>query len=345
MTGAVWTAQGPPPQLVAAPAVVPIPATPSTRQAQDGAGWMRILASFVARMWLYALVWLAAWVLVPTVALGWSPVAISSGSMAPLVQRGDVLLLQPGGKALEAGRIATFQGARGLVSHRVVEVMHDGSYRTRGDANTAVDSDLVLPAQVQGAARIVVPMIGLPSRWLAEGRWLPLALVVAVTGVAILAAPLREGRTPSRRRSLRVLRDAGQLSVLLVGLALVVPAASAAAWAGATPSPAAWTADVIQAPTGVSAAYTCVPLSLLDSVKVQWTASTSTVDGYRILRSVDGGALQVQANLVAGTSWTDTSVSSNRTYRYVVRSVAGSWVSADTGNNETTITTPSSLCL
>lgn len=306
---------------------------------------MRGLAALLARMWLYALLWLAAWVLVPAMVLGWSPVTISSGSMAPVVQRGDVLLLDPGAKGLAVGQIATFRTDRGLVSHRVVQVSDDGTYRTRGDANATVDSAPVQPTQVAGAARLVVPMIGLPSRWLAEWRWSSLAILVGVTGVAIVAAPLRERRGTPRATRRRRLPEAVQLAALAGGLVLMGPAVSAAAWTGSTPTYGAWTAAVLQAPTGVSTTYNCGVLGLtLDSITVEWAASTSTVDGYRILRSTDGGTLQVQEDLAAGTSWTDGTVESGKAYRYVVRSVSGSWISADTGENEATITT-GTLCV
>ena len=125
-----------------------------------------------------------------------------------------------------------------------------------------------------------------------------------------------------------------------------MPSVSGATWAASTPAGGAWTADVLAAPTDVATSYSCGLLGVLNSVTVDWTASSSAVDGYRVLRSTDGGALQVMNGgaLVTGTSWTDGDVDIGTTYRYVIRSVAGSWVSADTGGNEATRTT-ATLCI
>jgi signal peptidase I len=106
--------------------------------------------------------WLVVWVLVPTVALGWTPVAITSGSMAPLIRAGDVVVLQPGGE-LTPGAVVTVPRGDGRVTHRLVSQRDDGTWVTRGDANAAADRERVHADGVLGVGRLVVPFIGWPA--------------------------------------------------------------------------------------------------------------------------------------------------------------------------------------
>lgn len=111
---------------------------------------------------LWSLLWLGVWVAVPALVLGWQPVAITSGSMSPLIRAGDVVLLDPSAP-VETGSVITYPRGDGLETHRVVDVGDDG-YVTRGDANGAPDRSPVAPDQVLGAGRLVVPLVGAPAQ-------------------------------------------------------------------------------------------------------------------------------------------------------------------------------------
>ena len=129
---------------------------------------------------------LSLWIALPWVFLGWSPTLVTSGSMAPLVSPGDVVMVRP----VRAGDLAANtvvlydRPDTGRVLHRIVEQLPDGTFITRGDANTSDDSGFLRASEVQGAAVIAVPWIGRPSLWLAQER-LPL---LAATGVALVVA-------------------------------------------------------------------------------------------------------------------------------------------------------------
>ena len=66
------------------------------------------------------------------------------------------------------------------------------------------------------------------------------------------------------------------------------------------------------------------------SVTLSWTASTSAVSGYNVLRSAVNGGPYTQLNsaLITGTTYTDTSVSATDTYYYVVTAVNSSGVAS-----------------
>ena len=95
--------------------------------------------------------------------------------------------------------------------------------------------------------------------------------------------------------------------------------------AGSLPGSITVASNATNSPASVSLSGTGVqPVS--HSVTLTWTASTSTVSGYNVYRStVSGGPYsKVNSSLVAGTTYTDSSVQAGQTYFYVVTSVDGS---------------------
>jgi signal peptidase I len=151
---------------------------------------------------------LAFWSLAP-LALGWRADVIMSGSMAPRVLPGDVVVGQPAsGDDVRDGQVIVFENPADpsrTVLHRVVRRQDDGSLVTRGDANLADDSSPVDPAAVVAVPRLRVPYVGLPALWLEEGehrRLLVASLALLVCALPLLSAPRRSpGRRADRERS------------------------------------------------------------------------------------------------------------------------------------------------
>lgn len=135
------------------------------------------------------------------VLVGWQPSVVLTGSMAPSLRPGDVVLTAPlGAEPVRPGQLIRFRDpgdqTRSLL-HRVVEVNPDGSVRTRGDANADDDSSPVADDRIEGAARARIPYVGLLALWL---RQLPggvasagslglLMLVLAAAVPALASAP------------------------------------------------------------------------------------------------------------------------------------------------------------
>lgn len=169
--------------------------------------WLVPSLQFVATMYLQALVWLGLWVLIPSLFLGFSAVAVDSGSMSPAVRSGDVLLVKGyEGQTLAPGRIVTFadRAREGkLVTHRVVGMNEDGSYQTKGDANRGADSTPVAPDQIVGEGRLVVPFIGRPLVWAALGNWIAFAAWALLTLLATLVAIPAKQKAKEARRTRR----------------------------------------------------------------------------------------------------------------------------------------------
>lgn len=139
----------------------------------------------------YAVLFLAAWAVVPAFIPGWQSVVITSGSMSPSIRTGDVVVVKPSdGQGLSPGSVVVISdpAASGLVTHRIVSINPDGSYGTRGDANTQPDSTALRPDQVVGVGRLRVPFIGLPLVWYRTGAWEELALWATGTLLALWVA-------------------------------------------------------------------------------------------------------------------------------------------------------------
>jgi signal peptidase I len=131
----------------------------------------------LSSFYLSLLCWFFLVAIVPLV-IGWQPYLIISGSMAPKIQPGSIVVAQPfkGELDLGEGTVIVFRDeANRTVTHRIVDVNWDGEqvtgYVTKGDANRVPDSSPVPPENVQGVGRILSPWIGLPAVWALQGQW------------------------------------------------------------------------------------------------------------------------------------------------------------------------------
>jgi signal peptidase len=149
-------------------------------------------ARAVAAAVLTVLAGLVLAALVPQ-AVGFSAHVVTSGSMAPRIEPGDVVLT----RATTAGElrvgqvllVADPQRPGGLLLHRLVSFDPAGDLVTRGDANQSADSAHVAPSAVRGVAQLRVPWVGLPSVWRTQGRPGLIALVaVALAGAAVFVS-------------------------------------------------------------------------------------------------------------------------------------------------------------
>lgn len=138
-------------------------------------------------MYLAAVSWLLWWVVVAAAVPSWTAAVITSGSMAPVIRPGDlVVVAEVPPSDLEAGAVLTFREVdRGLLTHRIVEELADGTYRTRGDANPTDDPGTVAPDDVVGRGRLLIPALGRPVVWAQQGRWHLLLAWLATTAGAI----------------------------------------------------------------------------------------------------------------------------------------------------------------
>lgn len=114
------------------------------------------------------------------------PSVVLTGSMEPLIDPGDVVLIK---KVLEEqdinrltkGDIINFKRDDITITHRIVDVHHDEagnlSFETKGDNNDSADAQLVLPNDINGTISKVIPKVGLPVLVMKSGGEVPEGVV------------------------------------------------------------------------------------------------------------------------------------------------------------------------
>lgn len=140
----------------------------------------------VGRVLYHVALWLMVAAVLPLL-WGWRATVVTSGSMSPSIDTGDIVVTAPhDGIGLGPGVIAVFSdGNGGQVAHRIVAVNGGGTYVTRGDANDNTDSSPLHPQQVVGVGRMLIPFVGLPLVWIDQRIWEPF-----LWGVAVVVAGL-----------------------------------------------------------------------------------------------------------------------------------------------------------
>lgn len=111
---------------------------------------------------------------VPSV-FGYSVLFVSSGSMSPSIDKGDIIIIKPADEYV-CGDIITFfpHGSSYSTTHRIVDITDGGEFVTQGDANNVADREGVQKEQVVGKVEIVV------------GGWCIYLAVFVITSVIIV---------------------------------------------------------------------------------------------------------------------------------------------------------------
>ena len=155
----------------------------STRRTRPDGRLPAVMLGVAAIAWYFVVALLVVSRALPLIA-GWSPVVITSGSMEPVIHKGDVVLFEEhSGFGLGPGAVVTYSNPadpESLLTHRIVDTAPDGTYITRGDGNPAVDTTPLEPDAIRGVGRLLVPYAGLPFVWLGEGNVAAFALFVGL---------------------------------------------------------------------------------------------------------------------------------------------------------------------
>ncbi|MDA1361812.1 signal peptidase I [Glycomyces luteolus] len=113
---------------------------------------------------------------------GFQGSTVMSGSMEPLISVGSLVLVSEiDTDELRPGQVISFVNPADpeeRLLHRILQINDDGTFVTKGDANSSADSTPVPPENVIGLGRILVPWIGLPVVWIQAGDW-PSVLIAA----------------------------------------------------------------------------------------------------------------------------------------------------------------------
>ena len=295
-----------------------------------------------------SLAWLSLWATVVPLATGWSSVAVTSGSMEPLIGTGDLVLTVPSGDdPIEPGSVVVFDdpASDGLITHRIVRQEDDGRYITRGDANARADSTPVPTESINGVGRILVPSMGMPLVWADTGQW---AKLLTAGGLVFLALWMsrwamlprfdpwlhRSHVVRPQARSTAVRR----LSVAALALGLLansVGTSSAATYSASTDTDGtALGSDLLAPPTTLTIDGSGA------NIAMKWVPTPDTwATGHRIYRSaVSGGPYTLAAEITPQATNTYIDVPGPGTWFYVARAYAANWESVDSNEVSATAT-------
>jgi len=145
-------------------------------------------------------------------AVGGMPYTILTGSMAPGLPPGTLVVVKPADPAeIRIGDVVTYQlesGHPAVVTHRVVERIIDTRsgdllFVTKGDANDTADAVPVMPVQLKGTVWYSIPWLGWVNQAVTgELRgWLIPLVAVLLFGYALwmVITGLRDRRRDLRR--------------------------------------------------------------------------------------------------------------------------------------------------
>ncbi|MEE3344193.1 MAG: signal peptidase I [Bacilli bacterium] len=101
-------------------------------------------------------------------------IAVASGSMAPKINKGDVVIIEKINNninKLKKGDVIAFKYKDVVVVHRLTNIIVEKDeyyFYTKGDANSHEDSFIVEKDMIVGLVNYKIPFIGLPTVWLNE---------------------------------------------------------------------------------------------------------------------------------------------------------------------------------
>jgi signal peptidase len=164
------------------------PAAPAPSRRRRAFGLVTGAVSGIA---LVLVVFVALVLIVVPLALHATPFTVLTGSMAPTMPAGTLVVTRPTPvDEIRIGDVVTYQvesNKPGVVTHRVVGLGStsegERTFLTRGDANN-VDDDPILGVQVRGVVAYSVPYLGFVNTWVGINR--PGWLLKAVAGALIL---------------------------------------------------------------------------------------------------------------------------------------------------------------
>ena len=154
---------------------------------------------------------------------GYQVFGVLSGSMEPTYPTGSLIYVKPVDQSeLRVNDIITFSTAPNVIAtHRIVEIVPDENnpsmlrYRTKGDANSVVDNDLVSFVNVIGRASFCVPQLGYLARYIQSppGIYVAILVCAVMIGIVFLADWMeiklqeKKKRKKSRARSQAASRE------------------------------------------------------------------------------------------------------------------------------------------
>ncbi len=145
---------------------------------------------------LVAIVFVFAVILVGMRLFGYQLYTVMSGSMEPTYHVGSLIYVKQMDPAdIKENDVITFVADDNgtVVTHRVVSIMNEKGtlrFRTKGDANTVDDAQLVHEKNVLGEPRFQIPLLGYLAFYIQHPPGLYIAIVVGTLLLAAVISPI-----------------------------------------------------------------------------------------------------------------------------------------------------------
>lgn len=165
---------------------------------------VKLFASF-----LFVVVMVLVFLLVGVRIFGLQIYTVLSGSMEPAYQTGSLIYVKEvDTEELKENDVITFRlGGSTIATHRIVEVVMEENdsgirFRTKGDANDNVDSNLVSGEDVIGTPIFTIPYLGYLAVFIQQppGSYVAISGSIAVILFVTLADMLSEGDKDTKRK-------------------------------------------------------------------------------------------------------------------------------------------------
>ena len=131
-----------------------------------------------SKLFTYSSIVISALIIVLVVSLTsckfkYGAIAIGSGSMTGVINKGDVVVFKQLGKYMpQENDILVFKKENKLIVHRVIEIIEVNDdeyvYYTKGDANPTPDGYPLERKDLVGLVKLRIPVIGIPSVYVHE---------------------------------------------------------------------------------------------------------------------------------------------------------------------------------
>lgn len=125
----------------------------------------------VSPAWILTGLACCAMIVVAIVPIGIRPISIGTGSMAPYLDTGDLVLVRRvAPESIVVGDVIQFRDGNETTIHRVIDLNDDPQlhFVTQGDANPEMDEEPVMADQVIGKVTVTVPKLGWVAVWMRQ---------------------------------------------------------------------------------------------------------------------------------------------------------------------------------
>lgn len=111
--------------------------------------------------------------------LGYTSFINVGTSMLPSINPGDLILLKKTDN-YKVNDIITFQDENNVNTHRIIKVISNNEYQTKGDNNSFVDGKIVLKKDIYGVVLITIPKFANFSNFILNNYIFIIAFIILI---------------------------------------------------------------------------------------------------------------------------------------------------------------------